>query len=58
MFRFSFPSDGHDRAGKIPCRAMTKVKVRYGGMLLCGSEPPATERADGLIVTLLPEDGV
>ena len=37
----------------MPCKAMMKLSVRNGGMLLCGWLPPTTEIAFGFMVTLL-----
>lgn len=43
------------RAGKTPCKAMQKFKVRYGIMLLWGRLPPAMLRVCGFIVTRFEE---
>ncbi len=35
--------------GKIPCSAITKFRVRYGAMLVCGCDQPFAETVVGLI---------
>src|SRR5205823_2456737 len=42
----------HERAGKMPCRAMMNVRPKKGGMLLCGRLPPADVVETGFICTL------
>jgi len=42
------------RAGNTPWRAMMKVRLRNGGMLLCGRLPPVIVVARGLIATFSP----